>query len=61
MESMKLPVEAVPDRAREKQDSRDEDRRALDAGERSRDDLRAENGAFAFPDARYLPSKSRLY
>jgi hypothetical protein len=44
---------AVPfdpeERAREKQASRDEDARALASGEKSREQLCRENGAFAFP------------
>jgi hypothetical protein len=39
-------------RAREKQASRDEDARALASGEKSREQLRRENGAFAFPKER---------
>jgi hypothetical protein len=40
------------DRAREKQHSRDEDARALASGERSRMQLRRENGHFAFKKVR---------
>jgi len=40
------------ERAREKQASRDADARALASGEKSRDDLRRENGHFAFPKVR---------
>jgi hypothetical protein len=40
------------ERAREKKRSRDEDARALAAGEKSRDELRRENGLFAFPRVR---------
>ena len=36
-------------REREKQASRDEDARALASGEKSREQLANENGAFAFP------------
>jgi hypothetical protein len=36
------------ERAREKKVSRDEDARALAAGEKSREELRRENGHFAF-------------
>jgi hypothetical protein len=36
-------------RAAEKQASRDEDARALASGEKTREQLRAENSAFAFP------------
>lgn len=36
-------------RAREKQASRDEDERALASGQKSREQLKHENGAFAFP------------
>jgi hypothetical protein len=37
------------ERSREKQRSRDEDARALASGQKSRDELRRENGHFAFP------------
>ncbi len=37
------------ERAREKQASRDEDARAIAAGEKTADQVRRENGAFAFP------------
>lgn len=40
------------ERAREKQASRDEDARALASGEVSREQLKHENGAFAFPRER---------
>jgi hypothetical protein len=40
------------EREREKKLSRDEDARALAAGEKSRDELRRENGHFAFPRVR---------
>ena len=43
---------AVEDRAREKQRSREEDARALASGEKSREDLRRENGHFVFPNVR---------
>lgn len=39
-------------RAREKQRSREEDLRALASGEKSREQLRRENGIFAFPNVR---------
>jgi hypothetical protein len=39
-------------RAREKQRSREADARALASGEKSRDDLRRENGLFAFRNVR---------
>jgi hypothetical protein len=39
-------------RAREKQRSREEDARALASGEKSRDELRRENGHFVFPNVR---------
>jgi hypothetical protein len=45
----KQPEHLQPmDRAREKQKSRDADDRALASGQKSRDDLRLENGHFAF-------------
>src|ERR1044072_7596530 len=40
---------AAATRAAEKQASRDEDARALASGEKSRAQLKAENGAFSFP------------
>jgi len=58
---VKEVVRALQDRAREKQESREADRRALESGEKSREDLRAENGAFAFPNAKHLVSKGRLF
>jgi len=39
-------------RAREKQISRDDDARALASGEKSREQLRRENGHFAFASVR---------
>ena len=48
------------ERAREKQASRDADARALASGEKSRAQLKAENGAFAFPRARIrFPKRER--
>jgi len=40
------------ERAREKQRSREEDARALASGEKSREQLRRENGHFAFRNVR---------
>jgi hypothetical protein len=40
------------ERAQEKQASREEDRRALENGEKSPDDIRQENAHFAFPRSR---------
>ncbi len=40
------------ERAREKRRSREDDARALAAGEKSPADLRRENGHFAFPNVR---------
>ncbi len=40
------------ERAREKQRSREDDARALASGEKSREELRRENGHFAFPNVR---------
>jgi hypothetical protein len=40
------------ERAREKQRSREADERSLASGEKSRDELRRENGHFAFRNAR---------
>jgi hypothetical protein len=39
-------------RAEEKERSREEDRLALERGEKTLDELRRENGAFAFPHVR---------
>jgi YgiT-type zinc finger domain-containing protein len=47
------------ERAREKQASRDEDQRRLDAGEITREELRKENGKFAFPNAKMLLDKAK--
>lgn len=41
-------------RAREKAASRDADQRALESGEKTREQLRVENGAFAFPRDRVV-------
>lgn len=50
------------ERAREKQRSRDEDARALAAGEKSREDLRRENGAIGLVKCRVrLDKAARLY
>ena len=43
------------ERARDKQRARDEDARALASGEKSQDDLRRENGHFAFPKVHVSP------
>ena len=43
------------ERAREKQISREEDARALASGEKSREQLRRENGHFAFANVRVSP------
>ena len=55
-ESRIFPVMAVrfdpKERAREKQRSRDEDARALASGEKSREELRRENGHVVFPNVR---------
>jgi hypothetical protein len=42
----------ILERGREKAASREIDARALASGEKSREQLRVENGAFAFPRAR---------
>lgn len=51
-------------RAHEKAASREADARALASGEKSREQLRAENGAFAFPPDRirldFSRAKSKL-
>lgn len=47
-------------RDQEKQRSRDEDERALATGEKSREQLRRENGKFVFPNARPIFSESKL-
>lgn len=46
-------------RAQEKAASREEDARALASGEKSQEQLRAENGAFAFPRDRIVVDFSR--
>ena len=46
-------------RAREKARARDEDARAIAAGEKSREQLREENSAFAFPRSRVRLDLSR--
>lgn len=48
------------ERAREKAASREEDVRALASGEKSREQLSAENGAFAFPRDRIRLDLSRV-
>ena len=50
-----------PTREQEKQASRDEDQRRLDDGEVTREQLREENGAFAFPNARLMWEKARFF
>jgi hypothetical protein len=57
---MKPVAPARPDRAREKQESREADGRALESGRKTGDDLRRENGAFALPNARHLVTQGRL-
>jgi hypothetical protein len=50
---LRQPEDLDPkERALEKQRSRDEDVRALASGEKGRDELRRENGHFAFPNVR---------
>jgi len=50
---IKQPERLDPkERAREKQFSRQEDARALASGEKSREELRRENGHFVFPNVR---------
>lgn len=44
----------MSERARAKQRSREADERALASGEKSREQLQKENGAFSFPDARVI-------
>lgn len=46
-------------RAQEKAASREADARALASGEKSQEDLRVENGAFAFPRDRVVVDFSR--
>lgn len=63
---MKPRVESYSpaERAREKAVSREADARALASGEKSREQLRVENGAFAFPPERirldFSRAKSKL-
>ncbi len=53
VEMAKEPERLDPqDRAREKQQSREDDARALASGEKSAEQLRRENGHFAFPKVR---------
>jgi hypothetical protein len=47
-------------RAAEKAASREADARALASGEKTREQLRAENGAFAFPRERVRVDLSRV-
>lgn len=50
------------ERAQEKAQSRSDDERALTSGEKSRVQLRRENGRFAFPGASMLLAEAkRLY
>lgn len=49
------------DRVKEKQASREEDVRAIAAGEMSQEDLRKKNGRFNFPNAKLLWDKVKLY
>ena len=51
------PSERAADKAR----ARAEDLRALASGEKNREQLRHENGCFAFPNARMLLSEAKLY
>ena len=50
----------VAECAREKAASREADARALASGEKSREELRAENGAFGFPPERVRVDFSRV-
>jgi len=50
----------MPESARAKQAAREADERALESGEKSRDDLRRENGYFAFPRARLDLASAKL-
>lgn len=52
---------ALPDRREQKALAREADRRALASGAKSRDDLRRENGYFAFPNARIEFANAKLY
>jgi hypothetical protein len=59
---MKVPVEIlnVAERVREKAASREADARAVASGEKSHEELRAENAAFAFPPERVRIDFSRI-
>jgi hypothetical protein len=57
---MKADQYDAKQRALEKQLSREADARALASGEKTRDQLRAENGAFAFPRERVHVDFSRV-
>jgi hypothetical protein len=57
-----LPEYRFEDRALEKRESREADARALASGQKSKDDLRRENGAFAFPNVELdLKASDRLW
>lgn len=57
---MKSKAPSMADLARAKEESREADARALESGEKSRDDLRRENGYFAFPGARLDLARAKL-
>lgn len=46
--------DVMSERERAKQRSREADERALTVGEKSREQLQKENGAFSFPNARVV-------
>lgn len=61
MVTMDRERQQLVDRARAKAAARDLDQQALASGEKSRDDLRRENGSFAIPDARIDFKNAKLY
>ena len=56
---MRVETYNPAERAREKEASRESDANALATGQKSREQLRSENGAFAFPRERVRLDLSR--
>jgi hypothetical protein len=54
-------VSLSEERAQQKQREREEDARALASGEKTREQLRAERGAFAFPNTRLRLDLVKLF
>jgi hypothetical protein len=57
---MKAIVDRLSVRPHEKSESRSKDASALANGEKSPEQLRLENAAFAFPNATMLPPRKKL-